>query len=369
MADRYKRITWISIGCFIVLSLSIWLKPAEMYSESERRTYEQLPKISTQALLSGTFMEDFEDYAADQFPFRDTFRKLKAYVSKKLWGQQDDHGIYIVDNYAVNMEYPLNEDGVQRAVQRFNYIYEAYMKDTSVKGYYALIPDKNYFLADTNEYLSLDYDRLFQMVDDGMKRMQKLELTQFLTIEDYYRTDIHWKQEKIVDVAKYLLEQMNEGYTFKESILSADFSKLDVPFYGVYASQSAFDLEPDTIYYYESELLKECSVYDYEHQQTISVYDMEKAYGKDAYEMFLFGALALMTIENPSAETHKELIVFRDSFASSLVPLLMEGYEKVTLVDIRYIHPDMLGKYITFTNQDVLFLYSTSVLNNGEMIQ
>ena len=34
--------------------------------------------------------------------------------------------------------------------------------------------------------------------------------------------------------------------------------------------------------------------------------------------------------------TDRELVIFRDSFASSLAPLLMEQYAKITLVDIRY---------------------------------
>ena len=49
--------------------------------------------------------------------------------------------------------------------------------------------------------------------------------------------------------------------------------------------------------------------------------------------------------------------------------MLAEGYASITLVDIRYISPQMLGQFISFTNQDVLFLYSTSVLNNSETIK
>lgn len=215
MADKYKQMTWISIGCLIVISLGIWLKPAETYSESERRALEQFPKLTIQNILSGTFMSDFEDYAMDQFPLRDMFRELKAQVSEKLWGEQDDHGIYVVDNCAVKMEYPLNESGVQRAVKRFNDIYETYMQDTSVNVYYALIPDKNYFFADTYGYLSMDYEKMFDIVDDGMKRMKKIEINNLLTMDDYYQTDMHWKQEKIVDVAHTLLEQMQADFIWK----------------------------------------------------------------------------------------------------------------------------------------------------------
>lgn len=369
MADKYKRMTWLIIGLWAVISLCVWLKPTDAYSKSERRELEEFPEISFQSLISGKFMLEFEDYAMDQFPMRDRFRTLKAGFSTKALGQQDDHGIYIVDNYAVKMEYPLNESGIQRAVERFNYIYETYMKDCAVKGYYALIPDKNYFLADTHGYLSMDYERLFEIVDDGMNRLQKIDIKELLTIDDYYQTDIHWKQEKIIDVAQCLLECMNKDFKPKEKISEDDFQQLDMPFLGVYAGQTAYDLTAECIYYYESERLTDCLVYDYEHDKTMAVYDMDKAYGKDPYEMFLSGALSLITIENPMADTQRELILFRDSFGSSIAPLLMEGYSKITLVDIRYIHPDTLGKYLTFTNQDVLFLYSTSVVNNGETIK
>ena len=123
------------------------------------------------------------------------------------------------------------------------------------------------------------------------------------------------------------------------------------------------------IFYYTNEMTENCVVYDYETRKNGKIYDMEKAYGKDPYEMFLSGAKSLLTIENPNAASEKELILFRDSFGSSVAPLLVSAYKKITLVDIRYIHPDLLGNYIQFEDQDVLFLYSTSVLNNGDTIK
>ena len=89
----------------------------------------------------------------------------------------------------------------------------------------------------------------------------------------------------------------------------------------------------------------------------------------DGKVMFLGGPLSLVTIENENAKTDKELIIFRDSFGSSIAPLFVEGYKKITLVDIRYMHPNLLDNYIEFNSQDVLFLYSTSVLNNSETIK
>ena len=65
----------------------------------------------------------------------------------------------------------------------------------------------------------------------------------------------------------------------------------------------------------------------------------------------------------------KELIVFRDSYGSSLVPLLIEGYKKITVVDIRYVSSRILNNYIKFKDQDVLFMYSILTINNSFSIR
>ena len=85
--------------------------------------------------------------------------------------------------------------------------------------------------------------------------------------------------------------------------------------------------------------------------------------------MFLSGPKALLTIDNPKGTAGKELVVFRDSFGSAMVPLLMADYAKVTVVDIRYIQMDVLDRFLEFKGQDMLLLYSTLVLNNSETIK
>ena len=80
--------------------------------------------------------------------------------------------------------------------------------------------------------------------------------------------------------------------------------------------------------------------------------------------MFLSGSLAVITIENPNATSDKELVMFRDSFGSSIMPLLAESYAKITLCDIRYIAPADLANYVDFENcDDMLFLYSTLIVD------
>ena len=123
------------------------------------------------------------------------------------------------------------------------------------------------------------------------------------------------------------------------------------------------------MYVLESDLLKDCRVYDYESGQDTDIYNMEKLSSRDLYDVFLSGSRSLLTIENPHGETDRELIIFRDSFGSSLAPLLVNSYAKVTLVDIRYIQIDVLDRFLDFHGQDVLLLYSVPVLNNSQTIK
>ncbi len=59
-----------------------------------------------------------------------------------------------------------------------------------------------------------------------------------------------------------------------------------------------------------------------------------------------------------SSPSDRELVVFRDSFGSSLIPLLAQGYARTTVIDIRYIAPSRLDQLVSFHGQDVLFLFS-----------
>lgn len=359
------QVTVIALSIlFFGFSFLCWIRPSETYSVSERRKLAQFPKFSYETVAEGKFMTDFEKYALDQFPFRDGFRKMKAWVSKNIFQKTDNNEIYVENGYAVKMEYPLRGDSLSHALKKFQNLYDTVLKDSAENIYAAVIPDKNYFLAESSGHLSMDYEKLFSAMREGMPYAAWIDLQDTLSAEDYYRTDVHWRQERLVDTAAVLAEGM--GITLKESY---EQKTLENEFYGVYFGQSALNLPGEELHYLTNEMLEQCVVYNYENNQTSKVYDLSKGQGKDPYEIFLSGPVSLLTLENPQADTDKELVVFRDSFGSSLIPLLAEGYAKITLVDIRYIQSAVLKNYVDFQGKDVLFLYSTVVLNNSETLK
>ncbi len=360
-----KKVYAIVIAAlWALLTMAQFVLPDAEISDSERRPLEQLPQLTVESLLDGSFMTDFGDYSLDQFPLRDSFRTVKSLFHYYVLGQKDNNGIYIADGNAVKQEYPLKDKSVAHALKRFQYLYDKYLTDSKV--YMAIVPDKGYYLAEESGNLAMDYEAMFTQFAQGMPWAEQIDLTGVLSADAYYRTDTHWRQESLLPAAQAICEAL--GVTAPRA---EDFTQttLERPFYGVYYGQAALPMEPDALTILESDLLKECTVYDYESNKTVSVYDMEKLTSRDLYEVFLSGPRSLLTIENPNAATDRELIVFRDSFGSSIVPLLVQDYAKVTLVDIRYIQIDVLGHFLEFNGQDVLMLYSTLVLNNSETIK
>ena len=355
------------IGAVMVAALWLglavwgWVKPADAVSTAERRPLEQFPKLSVETIFKGTFMADFADYTLDQFPLRDDFRSVKALFQKYVMGQKDNNGIYVADGYAAQIEAPYNPAAITHAVKRFQYVYDTYLSESRV--FMTVVPDKGYYLAAENGYPVMDYDALYTDIQAGMPWATHIDLRDVLSIQDYYRTDTHWRQENILPAAQAIGNAMG--------ITVGDFTETlrDEPFYGVYYGQAALPMAPDDLVLLESDWLADCTVYDHESGKTGVVYDLSKLEGNDLYEVYLSGPRSLLTIENPNGQPGKELIVFRDSFGSSMVPLLAQDYETITLVDIRYMNAAVLGKFIDFHGQDVLFLYSTLVLNNSQTIK
>ncbi len=355
---KYQLI--LIIALWFSLSVITWFKPTSLVSYSERRPLRQFPVVSIHNVLSGFFMQHFEAYALDQFPFRESFRTLKAFSDLYIFNHSNTHGIHVIGDHLVSFQYPMNDNALQRAINQLNQLYNLYLSDTQVSLYLSVIPDKGYFLGKEDDYLNIDYSKFIYQITTKMPFATYIDLFPVLSLDDYYTTDTHWRQENLLPIAEFLLSSMGNpnGHLWNYHLVNTE-----LPFYGIYHSQSALPSKPDALCYWTNSKLESLEVYHIHSNLLTPVYDLEKLSSFDSYNFFLSGASPLLVIENPNASTEKELIIFRDSFASSLSPLLFEGYAKTILIDLRYMSESLISEYIQFENQDVFFLYSAIVLN------
>ena len=329
-------------------------------SESERRDLAQFPQdITWSGIVDKTVMDDFEDYSVDQFPFREFFRSLKARFQLNVLRLKENNSMATEDGYIAKIEQDFNPGLVDYSLGRLEYIYNKYLAGNGGKTFISLIPDKNYFFGKDYGYPAPDYDALAETVQNRLPNTTYIDIFDCLSLSDYYRTDTHWSQNRLGSVVSKLASQLGVS-----DLLSGRYTEHTLEgFKGVYYAQSALYPKPDDLVYLTNPILDACTVYDYENGKTYGIYNFDAFAGEDGYNFFLSGTRALLRIDNPNAASDRELIVFRDSFGSSLIPLLAEAYKSIYVVDIRYVAPDFLGSVIDFEGKDTLFLYSTLVLN------
>ena len=332
---------------FSLLHLAL---PDREVSRSERRRLAQLPP------LSSGFSDKLEEYMLDQFPLREQLRTVNSLMRLYGLGQADIHGIYLQGGGAFRMDGPLQEKQVRHAAAVFSAVQEKYFP--SLPAHYVIVPDKN-AKAETSRP-RLDTETMRGIVREALPGMTEIDIWDLLSADDYYKTDPHWRQERLLPVAAAICEALGADApgTFTEKTLS--------PFYGAYYGQAALPMAPDTLTYLESADTKAAEVTGPELDGAQPVYRPELLDGTDGYDVFLSGAQAVLTVTSPNVHNGRHLVLFRDSFGSSLAPLLLGSFERITLVDLRYISAARLTDYADLSDAtDVLYLCSTAVWNNG----
>ena len=346
-----KIIVFTFIGYILIFSITHILLTDKEISNAERRTLATFPKLE----LTSEYITKIDKYLLDQFPLRDEFRGIKALFNYKVLNKSDNNNIYLKNDYIFKSNYPTNKKSINNFISKTEKIKELLNENNKV--YFMIVPDKNYYLND-KDFLHIDYEYIYNEIEKLDTII--IDLRNILELNDYYETDTHWKQEKLQKVIK----EMGKYLSFDYQEISYQENQYN-DFYGVYYGESALNRDPETLTYLTNDILENVKVTYLENKDLTTIYNTKKLAGMDSYDVYLDGPSPFIEIENENALTKKELVIFRDSFGSSLTPLLVTYYSKITVIDNRYLTSTLLPELIEFTNQDVLFLYSTLLINDS----
>ena len=273
--------------------------------------------------------------------------------------------VYVYQGYAVTTEAGYDQKSLDYAARKLQQLHDSYLTGNDGHIYLSVVPDKGSFTEPTEGYTPASAQETADALLAQLDFVQYVDIAPGLTLEDYYRTDPHWRQECLVATAQTLAQAMDVP-------LAGDFQEnaIDVPFYGAYAEKAGEPLVADTLRYLTGEVLDACTVYDYETDAQETLYDLSAVETDTPYDLYLQGSRSLLRIDSPLSATDRTLVVFRDSFGSSLIPLLAESYRTIYAVDIRYLSSQMVGRFLSFDgSEDVLFLYSTMVMQNSRTMK
>lgn len=345
---------------FLVMIINV-IVPDREQSEMENRTLETRPRFNMSSILSGDFMEEWENYLSDQFVGRNMWRSIKVGLDR-LGGSRIENGIYIGKGGQLmeDIEVP-DEDQLEANLTAIRDFAETY-EDVPVT--MMLVPDAACILSDRLPAFARveDQRQMFSMAERNMEdSVNWIDTVSVLNKHKseklYYKTDHHWTTQ----AAFYVFQEAAKTLEI-EGDVSDNFVSYAVTdsFNGALASLSGVGLdERETIDIYAPSEGDDDVVVSYvdEGRKTTSLYDSSKLETRDKYSVFLGGNTSVIDIRTVST-SQKRLLVVKDSFADCFIPFLAPYYREIVVVDPRYYSGTMDEIMDTYRITDALILYS-----------
>lgn len=383
MKNLHKKIMIVIFALFLsalpILTL-VYLSPEESpFSENENRYLTKFPTLSFNTYKNKKFMDGFDNWISDRFIGREQWIVLKN-KSDKAIGKTEIGGVFIENNMMMEAWESYDREVYEKNLNAINNFSD---KHKNIPMFFMLVPNaQEIYRNNIPAFAPIENQKNF--IDDFYSALRGFEGTVDVysglkgKSEDsyiYYRTDHHW-----TSYGAFLAYQAAApvlGYeSYPYSAFEIEHASHD--FRGTLFSKTLdFEVTPDIIDYYtlaKGEPKVKVSVYDkfdnstgkIKYKEYDSLYFREFLDVKDKYSSFLGQNSPLVTIENPSAKSEKSLLVIKDSYAHSLVPFLSKEYQKVTMIDLRYIHIDFQTMAPLSDYDQLLFMYNVITFSQDD---
>lgn len=368
----------LSVAAFVAIlaagGIAVIATGHHEFSDNENRYLTQFPTVNYADVMSGEVQEDITNAFNDQFPQRDSWTGLSTKV-KKLMGMKDIGGVYLgKDHYY--FEKIMNQD-ISRTdyFQNLRFVNRMAELCGNARVTAMLVPSPGIILKDKLPEHAVLYnaDSMYKIAAETLQDVSLLDIRRDMRdagketkgagvssendreTQVYYKTDHHWTQYgAYVGYRAYCRQVNRKASAYKNFAIE----KLSDSFYGtLYSKALDQDAVPDTMEV-PTKLPEAEVVCDGRKMDTI--YDMTKKEQKDKYAVYFGGNYGEVTIRMKDAKKDKTLLIFKDSFANSMVPFLMKDYSEIRMIDLRYFKGSV-KKYLEKEPADeVLVLYEMS---------
>lgn len=327
--------------CFFVCMLpfaGMLLQKADM--DSENRELAEFPKLQEDEEWNRDFLQDLGLYFREHFTFRQVFTAADAHIQSRIFKTSnvdtvtvgDDGWLYYtatVDDYLGRSS--LSERDIYNIAHNLSMVQEYVQKEGAVFLFTAA-PNKNSLYGEHMPYY-------LQKKASGIRNMDRLNIKLraygiayadlFALFENqeetlYLKRDSHWNQKGAVLVYNGLLDQLgisHDNYEMVKALRLKDaYGDLGNMLYPLGA-------EPEWEYHYQKD--------------TAFTYRTDTQSTQDAW------------IETEKEDGTGSLLMFRDSFGGSLLPLLADVFAKSYFS--RGVPQDVAG-YMEMCEPDVVIL-------------
>lgn len=376
-----KKILQYPIAVLFALFISVFFlvdvfNSDRAFSEFENTSLAQKPAFSWSSFVDGSFGSKYVKYINEQFLGRDNWISMKAVADMGL-GRIESHGVtYGDDHYLMekleiveDQNYPANAgtnivkqtalDRSNGMVSSFLQMYDQPITFSLVPNSYAILEDEvptGFPGADQQAYTQQIYQTLRE-ADDQLEIVDFSDaLSQHKDEYIYYRTDHHWTT--LGAYYAYVAYCEQKGLT-PVSVEELEENKVE-DFYGTFYSKAKRPSQPaDTITWYDVDVDEFAFVANLQQDKQLaqlgevvqedglellrvdSMMDRRKFEVRDKYAAFMWGNSGYVKIKSSHNLNHQEgktsrLLLFKDSYANSMIPYLTYNYDEIIVVDLRY---------------------------------
>lgn len=362
MKKKKAFLCCIFVFMLFVFAFLFFVLPKSEYSANEKRVLSKAPVFSIAAVSDGSFMKEFESYLEDHFPFRDLFVGINSYF-KLMLGENGASGIYkCKDGYLIAKQDSVDTD---RARKNINTLLE-FASGVNLPYYMITVPSAGYMMNDVLPKLHTEYadgkitDICASLCEKG--RFIDVRPVFEKSRDDtqlYYKTDHHLTSRGAMlmygEFCRYTgIEQKTFTLTHTEG-----------GFYGTAYSKSGLWLtKPDEIEIWKSDNTSfSVTVTDGEESREYNgLYFTSHLEEPDKYPVFLDGNHAIVKVKNGECKNGKRLLIIKDSFAHCFATFLIENYEEICMIDLRYYRQSVRDVIEGEKLNELLFLYGAENL-------
>lgn len=333
------------------------LKPEDSFSVRENRTLQTAPSFTISSFQNKSYQAAVEQAYNDQFYLRDGFIKVQRNVITRL-GMKQIGQVMIRNNQLYQAQEPIDPEFVDALTTQLNEFASSYHK---LHFDFLLIPTKD--IIDHDPILStltLEKRNYMNSVLSNLSSQYDIVNTMTPLIEHrdeyiYYKGDHHW-----TTLGAYtIFDEWRKAHQF--NLKQVYTSKIaNDAFYGTLSNQSGVEIRDQIeLYIPQSDEIKTVVTYVEEQKKTTSVYDYNKQYSANPYEVFLGGNYPRIDIDTNAKETRR-LLLIKDSYANCMIPFLLPYYHTITVIDPRYYYDSLASIISERSISDVMLLYNTN---------
>ncbi len=359
---------------FVALPLITAFSKKQKTSEWENRDLATFPSFSTEAILDKSFMNGFDSYISDHFFGRNFWVKLKSNL-ELLTLKRENNSILLTTKGTLVED--LDEPNERYINQNIDGILTFAKNNPDTKIFSAVAPTSCDLYSDSLPYgkkIWSQKEQIDSFYSNLGKSVYGIDIYSTLYAKRdqyiYYNTDHHWTSLG----AYYAYHQIATALDFKPyDKTQFDIEHASNEFYGTYSSKSNISVDPDTIDLYYSHASSDFKVTEVsinngkETKVYNDIYFREWLGKKDKYSVFLGQVQPEVTIKT-NVQNNKKLLIFKDSFAHSLVPFLALHYSEIKLIDLRYTNKNYRELADIASYDSVLLLYNIdSVVGAGNI--